>query len=292
VSIRVLVRRLLPLLSACAILCVGRACAALPEYLDGVKAVHPLKPGGVIDSKGCDLCHAGATNRNSLNPYGKDFQAAINASADKKATAALVQSVDAKDSDGDGWPNSAEFSADTLPGDSASKPPGAPPSAARSNAAAGSEFNPFAFKEIFFPTSAQHPVVVHFPIALFVFSLFLDLLGIRMGDRAMNSAGYYNLIASALTGIASVISGLLAWKFAFELQPLAGLHANTYLLYHLILGVVTTVLLCVLWAMRARLPDADKQAPGRAYLAVAAITLCVVAVTGHLGGIVSGIIHP
>ena len=39
---------------------------------------------------------------------------------------ALLHSIDAKDSDGDGWPNAEEFKEDTLPGDPASRPNGPP----------------------------------------------------------------------------------------------------------------------------------------------------------------------
>ena len=79
----------------------------------------------------------------------------------------------------------------------------------KSSAMGGAEFNPFSLQALFYPTHAQHPVIVHFPIALFVFSLFLDLFGVRTGNRALNKAAYYNLVAAAATGMVSVITGLL-----------------------------------------------------------------------------------
>ena len=171
-------------------------------------------------------------DQTSLNLYGKDIQAALQAAPDHKVTPALVHSLDDKDSDGDGWPNAAEFKADTLPGDPASKPPGTPPAAPKANPApaAGGGSNPFGLQALLYPSHAQHPILIHFPIALFVLSYFFDLLGHRTGNRSLNAAGHYNLVAAAITAVFSVITGLLAWKFAFGLESLSG---DWHLLYHL-----------------------------------------------------------
>jgi len=64
------------LLGMLMILFASRA-GALPAYRDAVKSAYAFKPGGAIETQGCNLCHAGATNRNSLNLYGKDIQTAL-----------------------------------------------------------------------------------------------------------------------------------------------------------------------------------------------------------------------
>lgn len=278
-----------PLLFGTLALLGCRSASALPAYLEAAKAAYNFKAGGVVETKSCSLCHAGATNRTSLNLYGKDVQAALKSAVDKKVTPALIHRLDDKDSDGDGWSNAAEFSADTLPGDSSSKPAGLPPASSKPKqpAVVGDESNPFSLQALFYPTHAQHPVIVHFPIALFIFSLFLDLFGVRTGNRALNTAAYYNLVAAAVTGVLSVITGLLAWRFAFNLEPLS---ADKWLLFHLVLGVTTTVLMCTLWAIRVRMPTTDARPLSRLYIILGVLTMAVIALTGHFGGIISGVV--
>ncbi len=282
-------RRWLPLLIGFVCILCCRNAAALPEYLAAAKTAYNFKPGGVVDTKSCSLCHNGATNRNSLNLYGKEVQSALKSTSDQKITPAVLHLLDDKDSDGDGWSNAAEFHADTLPGDPASKPSGTPPAIGKPSAAipGANEVNPFSLQALFYPTHAQHPVIVHFPIALFIFSLFLDLLGLRTRNRALNTAAYYNLVAAAVTGVISVITGLLAWKFAFGLEPLSG---DRWLLFHLVLGIMTTVLMCALWAIRVRTAEQSDRPLSRLYIILAVLTLAVISLTGHFGGIVSGVV--
>jgi uncharacterized membrane protein len=284
------VRAGVAILITCAASCLALRVGALPAYLEAARSAYAFKPGGTIDAKGCNLCHAGATNRNSLNLYGKDVQTALQTAPGRTMTPAVLHTLDEKDSDGDGWPNAQEFAADTLPGDPTSKPAGPPPGTLKPSTpqAGGAAFNPFSVQEVFFPTHAQHPIIVHFPIALFVFSLFLDVLGIRTRNRALNAAAYYNLVAAAVTGVLAVITGLLAWRFAFGGEPLT---SDRWLFFHLVLGVITTLLMLALWAIRAKQPINADQPLSRAYIILGALTLCVISVTGHFGGIVSGIVR-
>lgn len=277
------------LLNCFFVLFLSGAAHALPAYLEAAKTTYNFKPGGTIDKKSCNLCHAGATNRNSLNAYGKDLQGAMKSASASSITPAVLHALDARDSDGDGWPNSDEFAEDTLPGDPASKPNGPPPGSLKPKASEmnGAESNPFSIQALFYPTHAQHPVIVHFPIALFIFSLFLDLFGIRTGNRSLNMAAYYNLVAAAVSGILAVITGLIAWRFAFGGEPLT---SDRWLLFHLVLAVVTAVLMCVLWAIRARQPSDAVRPLSRLYIILGVITFAVITLTGHFGGIVSGVV--
>ncbi len=282
-------RRWLPFIIGLAGIIGCRAAWALPAYIEAAKSAYVFKPGGVLESKGCNICHAGATNKTSLNLYGKDVQSALKLATDHNVTPALIHTLDNKDSDGDGWPDAAEFQKDTLPGDSSSKPAGPAPGALKPARESGVEpaFNPFSPQALFYPKHAQHPIIVHFPIALFIFSLFLDLFGIRTGNRALNAAAYYNLVAAAVTGVLSVISGLLAWRFAFGLEPLSG---DPSLLFHLVLGVTTTVLMCALWAIRARTKANAERPLSGLYILLGSVTLAVISLTGHFGGIISGVV--
>ena len=57
-----------------------------------------------------------------------------------------------------------------------------------------------------------HPLIIHFPIALFMSSFAFDLLALWSGSRSLARAAYYNLIAAAIAAPAAVITGVLAWQ--------------------------------------------------------------------------------
>ena len=88
--------------------------------------------GGFVDpfntrygtNYGCDFCHPGF-NTSALNPYSQDLESAYNANG-KNLDSALV-AIEPLDSDGDGYINSDEFSAETHPGDAQSVPEDSPP---------------------------------------------------------------------------------------------------------------------------------------------------------------------
>jgi uncharacterized membrane protein len=71
--------------------------------------------------------------------------------------------------------------------------------------------NPFDLKSALLAKHAQHVVLVHFPIALFLSSVTFDLLAIWRGSRFLAKAAYYNLIVAAITALAAVGTGVLAW---------------------------------------------------------------------------------
>ena len=62
--------------------------------------------------------------------------------------------------------------------------------------------NPFDLKSAPLAKHAQHVVLVHFPIALFISSFVFDLLAIWTGSRSLARAAYYNLIGAAITALA------------------------------------------------------------------------------------------
>lgn len=259
---------------------------AKPQFLDVAKKTYSIKSGGAIDTASCNLCHAGATNKNSLNPYGKDVQKVLNASQKEDIAPDMLKSLDSKDSDGDGFTNGLEFKSDTLPGDSASKPAGAPDAYGAKPSPTNLEKNPFDVVRMMLDKNAQHPAIIHFPIALFIFSFLLDLLGILQRNFAFTKAGFYNLVAAAITGVLAVATGLTNWLIKYEAAPLKG-----NLLLHLIFASVTAVLLIALWIIRARLkPDGETayKLP-LFYLILSVLALVLISLTGHIGGMVSGV---
>jgi uncharacterized membrane protein len=87
--------------------------------------------------------------------------------------------------------------------------------------------NPFDLKSPLLAKHAQHVVLVHFLIALFISSFVFDLLAIRTGSRSLAKAAYYNLIGAAITAPAAVATGVLAWQLQLEGREASGQSALT-----------------------------------------------------------------
>jgi uncharacterized membrane protein len=147
--------------------------------------------------------------------------------------------------------------------------------------------NPFDLKSALLAKHAQHVVLVHFPIALFISSVAFDLLAIWKGSRSLAKAAYYNLIGAAITALAAVITGVLAWQLQLEGERLRG-----NLRLHLGLGASAAILIWTLAWWRSRQERADGGSLAVGYWAVSFIAVLVVALTGHLGGILSGVEAP
>ena len=130
---------------------------------------------------------------------------------------------------------------------------------------------------------AQHVVLVHFPIALFITGVALDCAGRWTRRRALAEAGYYNLLIAAVSTLPVVATGLLAWQLQLEGQRLKGL-----LLMHLALGCLSSVLILTVWWLHFRSRRRGSSLPR--YLAlVEAAGVLAVGLTGHLGGFLSGV---
>ncbi len=68
--------------------------------------------------------------------------------------------------------------------------------------------HPFDSKTVFLAKHAQHVVLIHFPIALFIAGAAFDFLAQWTKQRALASAAYYNLFVAALTTIPVLITGI------------------------------------------------------------------------------------
>jgi len=147
--------------------------------------------------------------------------------------------------------------------------------------------NPFDLKSALLAKHAQHVVLVHFPIALFISSVVFDLLAIWRNSRSLARAAYYNLIGAAITALAAVFTGVLAWQLQLEGERLRG-----NLRLHLGLGASAAILIWTLAWWRTRQARADSSNLAAGYWALSFIAVLVVALTGHLGGILSGVEVP
>ena len=82
--------------------------------------------------------------------------------------------------------------------------------------------NPFDLKTALLAKHAQHVVMIHFPIALFITAVAFDLVGQWTKRRRLADAAYYNLLVSAISTLPVLGTGILAWQFQLEGQELKG----------------------------------------------------------------------
>ena len=73
--------------------------------------------------------------------------------------------------------------------------------------------HPFDIKAVLLAKHAQHVVLIHFPIALFIIGVLFDFLAQWTKKPLLAAAAYYNLFAAALTTIPVLITGILAWQW-------------------------------------------------------------------------------
>ena len=144
--------------------------------------------------------------------------------------------------------------------------------------------NPFSLRTVFLAKHAQHVVLVHFPIALFMTGVGFDLFS--RGERASQLAGaaYLNLSLAALSVIPVAATGLLAWHFVLEGQRLKGL-----LLWHLIAASTAALLVIASWLVHWRARKSQPLALPPYRIPVELLGVVVIALTAHLGGFLSGI---
>lgn len=130
---------------------------------------------------------------------------------------------------------------------------------------------------------AQHVVLVHFPIALFITGVGFDLLGRWTKRSLLSQASYYNLLIAAVSTVPVIATGVLAWQFQLEGQKLKGI-----LLLHLILGWASGLLICLVWWLHFR---ARRRGVALTWFVafVELVAVAVVGLTGHVGGFLSGV---
>ncbi len=146
--------------------------------------------------------------------------------------------------------------------------------------------NPFDLKTVFLAKHAQHVVLIHFPIALFVTAVAFDFIAQWTKRSGLATAAYYNLLVAAISTLPVLATGLLAWQFQLEGKKLKGI-----LLLHLIFAGVSTVMICLVWWVHFRARRRTVDLPSYR-LAIELLAVGLVAVTGHLGGFLSGLNVP
>jgi uncharacterized membrane protein len=146
--------------------------------------------------------------------------------------------------------------------------------------------NPFDVKAAVLAGHTQHPIIIHFPIALFIASVVFDLLAVWRKQPMFAAVAYYNLLGAALTIPIAIATGLGAWQWQLEGAAIKG-----NLRLHIICAATSALLIFLLSWMRSRVRSKGSSL-SIGYWALTLIALVVITLTGHLGGILSGVESP
>jgi uncharacterized membrane protein len=142
----------------------------------------------------------------------------------------------------------------------------------------------FDWRTVLLARHAQHVVLIHFPIALYIAGWAFDLLSRGKSDSQFEAAAYLNFSVAAIMVVPVVITGLLAWQFALEGQRLKGI-----LLLHLVAGSVSALVILATWWGWRRASRNLGVRPARGRLVLETAGVLMIGLTAHLGGFLSGV---
>ncbi len=235
---------------------------AKPEYLAVFLDVYKVH-GDKLTERSCANCHV-STSDYTLNLYGKQVAHALHDANGKEMTPAILKAVEPLDANGDGKSNLDEINAGTAPGAFVAGKTAAPP-------AATPKEKPLVPKNFF------HPAIIHFPIALFIGGLLLDLIGYLRKSDSFYVAGWYNLLFGAISAFGGIASGYIATLMMHI--PISGLIQR-----HMILAISGTAIMWILVGIRAKRHEKVSGPLRLAYIALAISGLVLISWSGHLGG--------
>ena len=90
-----------------------------------------------------------------------------------------------------------------------------------------------------------HPLLVHFPIALFSTGLFFDILAKLLNNEELDHAGFWTMLMALISSPFTIIAGI----FAFMEE---GSWLDLYQFQHGILAFISTLFLLVLFWTRIK----------------------------------------
>jgi len=239
---------------------------ALPPFLDTfTEHYKPARDSALFKAK-CMTCHT-SKDGGARNAYGKDLDKAIHEAGSHELTVAALALIESKDSDGDGATNIEEIRAGFLPGDRSNRPP------AEEGEPAVTSRPPTPPPAELIPKHSFHPLIVHFPIGLFIFGAFLEFFGKWRKREDVRKLAIWNLGFGALASLIALPTGIAAWlRIGFTLEG--------NLLIHLILAVTSTLMMLAVAAWRR---SGEHDSP--AYWTTLALSTAAVAGAGHFGAL-------
>lgn len=144
--------------------------------------------------------------------------------------------------------------------------------------------NPFDLKAALLAKHAQHVVLIHFPIALYLSGTVFEVCARIFRKSGLAEVARWDFLFAAVMSIPAAATGLLAWQWALE-----GKHLKGILLLHLLLACVTVAgLWLTAWLRFWRKREPERTASFSVVILEVGICL-VVSLTAHLGGFLSGV---
>lgn len=121
-----------------------------------------------------------------------------------------------------------------------------------------------------------HPMLVAFPIALWVMAFIFDLIAVARDNSGLWAAGFYCVIAGCVTAVLAALPGALDWWTVVPPKS----SAKSRGLLHGSLNVLALILFIYV-AARQGSPAAE---PDEITLAVMAVGVIILGISGWLGG--------
>src|SRR5690606_23118935 len=120
-----------------------------------------------------------------------------------------------------------------------------------------------------------HPLIVHFPIALLVVALLLELIGLRKGNHELRKATNILLLAGAASAVVAVAFG---WLLEAQEQ-----YTGDLLTVHKWTGIATATLATLTMLIHRRMLLRNHWQLLKAYRIALVVTVLGVSVAGHFG---------
>jgi uncharacterized membrane protein len=123
-----------------------------------------------------------------------------------------------------------------------------------------------------------HPLLVHFPIALFSTGLFFDILAKLFNNEELNHAGFWTMLMALVSSPFTIIAGI----FSFMEE---GSFLDLFQFYHGILVLISTLLLLILFWARIKFQMDFRYSPFKRniYLFLHILAVGILFYGAHLG---------
>ncbi len=131
-----------------------------------------------------------------------------------------------------------------------------------------------------------HPLLIHFPIALFSTGLLFDISSYVLEKDELETAGFYTMFVGLISSFFAIISGMI--KF-FEMGSISDIF-NTNPGYHGLIQLSATIFLSILFGVRIKY-DVDIRFDGmkkNIYFLLHSLSVGILFYGSHLGAKVAG----
>jgi uncharacterized membrane protein len=144
--------------------------------------------------------------------------------------------------------------------------------------------HPFDLRQMLMEKHAQHVVLIHFPIALFIAGAGLDSVAQWTKRETLGFAAYVNLLLAAVMVLPAVATGLVAWQWALEGHRIKGI-----LLLHIVFALASAAVIWIVWWIHFRARREGRVTLPSYRLVLEFLGVVLLGITGHLGGFLSGV---